>query len=106
MKQSEIQDNLKANNYLSAWKANHRFIETGQVRRVKLHAAHLIDAIDDKKRVSPALHQLLEASLVLETTDSKILAAYLKQSPAIIQTEFQSIRTILAECQSASKSIY
>lgn len=103
MKQSETQDNFKANNYLSEWKANHKFIETGQVRRIKLHAARLIDDIDDKKSVSPALYHLLEASLVLKTTDSKILAAYLKRSPAIIRTEFQSIRTILAECQRNSK---
>lgn len=106
MKQSEIQDNLQANNYLSVWRTNHKFIETGQVRRVKLHAARLIDTIDGKKNVSPALHQLVEASLVLETTDSKILAAYLKRSPAIIQTEFQNIRTILGKCQRNSKNSY
>jgi len=106
MKQSETNDNFKANNYLSEWKANHKFIEMGQARRVKLHVTRLIDVIDDKKSISPALHQLLKASLVLKTTDSKILAACLKRSPAIIRTEFQRIRTILGECQRNSKSFY
>lgn len=106
MKQSETHDNFKANNYLSQWKANHNFIEMGQARRVKLHVARLIDVIDDKKSISPALHQLLKASLVLKTTDSKILAAYLKISPAIIPTEFQRICTILGECPRNSKSFY
>ena len=94
MKQYEILNNHKINNYLSEWKANHKFIEMGQLRRIKMHAALLIDTIDNKKSVSPTLHQLLEASLVLETTDSKILAAYLKRSPAIIRAEFQRIRRI------------
>ncbi|CAH1090358.1 hypothetical protein [Candidatus Nitrotoga sp. 1052] len=48
MKQSETHDNFKANNYLSEWKANHKFIEMGQARRVKLHVARLVDVIDDK----------------------------------------------------------
>ena len=110
MKQSKIQDNFKAENFLSEWKANHKFIETGQVRRAKLHAARLIDVIDGKndgkKGISPSstLHQLLEASLFLKTTDSEILAAYLKRSPAIISTEIQSIRTILGEYQRNSKT--
>lgn len=104
MKQYEILDNRKINNYLSEWKANHKFIEMGLLRRIKTHAARLIDTADDKKSVSPALHQLIEASLVLETTDSKILAAYLKRSPAIIRTELQSIRRMLGKYQSNSIS--
>lgn len=106
MKQSEIQDDLKAKNYVNKWKASHKFIETGQVRRAKMHAARLIDAIDDKKVISPALHQLLEASLFLETTDSKILAAYLKRSPVGIRAEFQRFRSILGEYQRNSKRFY
>lgn len=104
MKQFKIQDNFKAENFLREWKANHKFIETGQVRRAKMHAARLIDAIDDKKMISPALHQLLEASFFLETTDSKILAAYLKRSPVGIRAEFQRFRTILGEYQRTSRS--
>ena len=105
MKQSKIQDNFKAENFLSEWKANHKFIETGQVRRAKLHAARLIDVIDGEKGIFPSstLHQLLEVSLFLKTTDSEILAAYLKRSPAIISTEIQRIRTILGEYQRNSK---
>lgn len=99
MNQYEILDNHKINNYLSEWKANYKFIEMGQLRCIKIHAARLIDTIDDKKSISPALHQLLEASLVLETTDSKILAAYLKRPPAIIRSEFQSIRRILGNAR-------
>lgn len=102
MKQYEFLDNHKINNYLSEWKANHKFIEMGQLRRIKIHAARLIDTVDDKKSASPALHQLLEASLVLETTDYKILAAYLKRSPDIIRTELQSIRRMLGKYQSNS----
>ncbi|MDO9469155.1 MAG: hypothetical protein Q7J23_00290, partial [Nitrosomonas sp.] len=66
--------------------------------------ARLIDTVDDMKSVSPALHQLIEASLVLETTDSKILAAYLKRSPAIILTEHQRIRRMIGKYQSNSIS--
>lgn len=53
----------------------------------------------------PSLHQLLEASLVLETTDSKILAVYLKRSPATIRNDFQKIRTILGACQEFSENL-
>ena len=106
MKQSEIQDKFKSENFFSESKANHKFIETGQVRRATLHAARLIDVIDGEKGMSPSstLHQLLEASLFLKTTDSEILAAYLKRSPAIISTEIQRIRTILGKFQRNTKA--
>lgn len=105
MKQPDIQKtNLNINHYLSGQKDSHQFHETGQLRRAKMHAACLINAIDDKKVLTPVLHQLLEASLVLETTNSKILAAYLKRSPAAIRTEFQRIRTILGAYQGYSES--
>lgn len=96
MKQPETQADLTSNNYyLNKQKDNNPFHETGQLRRAKMHAAHLIEAIDSSKALTPSLHQLLEASLVLETTNSKILAAYLKRSPATIRSEFQRICTIL-----------
>lgn len=106
MKQSEIQDKFKSENFFSESKANHKFIETGQVRRATLHAARLIDVIDGEKGMSPSstLHQLLEASLFLKTTDSEILAAYLKRSPAIISTEIQRFRTILGKFQRNPKA--
>ena len=96
MKQPETQTNLTSNNYyLNKQKDNNPFHETGQLRRAKMHAAYLIEAIDSHKAHTPSLHQLLEASLVLETTNSKILAAYLKRSPSTIRSEFQRICTIL-----------
>lgn len=45
--------------------------------------------------LTPALHQLLETCLTLKTTESKILAAHLKRSPATIRTEFQRILTAM-----------
>lgn len=102
MKQHRIQNNLKVNDYLSEWKTKHKFIEAGQLRRTKMHAARLIDTIENMKVASLTLHQLLEASIILETTDPNILAAYLKRSPAIIRAEFQRIRTVLGEFQKNS----
>ena len=101
MNKAEIQDDHKVtvNAYLSEWKANHKLMEAGQFRRAKMHAARFIDTIDDKKILSPTLYLLLEASIVLETTETKILAAYLKRSPGIIRSEFQRILTALGECQ-------
>ena len=87
------------NNYLNSQKDNNQFYETGQLRRAKMQAASFINAIDDKKALTPALHNLLEASLVLQTTSSKILAGYLKRTPAAIRMEFQRIGTILGENQ-------
>lgn len=96
MKQSETKTNLDTgDNQFNKQKDSHGFHSTGQLRRAKLHAAYLIEAIDSNKLLPPPLHQLLEASLVLETTSSKILATYLKRSPSTIRNEFQKIRSIL-----------
>lgn len=70
--------------------------EAGQLRRAKMHAARLIEAFDSKNILPPSLHQLLEASIILETTDSRILAAWLKRTPAAIRTDFQKICHSLA----------
>lgn len=45
--------------------------------------------------LTPALHKLMEACLILKTTDAKTLAAYLDRSPATVRTEFQRILAIL-----------
>ncbi len=45
--------------------------------------------------LTPALIELLNASLILKTTNSKVLAAHLKKSPATVRTEFQRILSIL-----------
>ena len=77
------------------------FHETGQLRRAKLHAAHLISTIDSHYSLSPSLRQLLEISLVFNTTDSKTLSALLKCTPMIIHTEFFRLHDTL---ESNSKS--
>jgi len=50
---------------------------------------------DEKKPLTPALCKLLEACLILKTTDAKSLAAYLNRSPATIRTEFQRILVLM-----------
>lgn len=106
MKQSEIQTKLSSNkDHLNKQKDHHPFHRISQLRRAKMHAACLIESIDSNKVLPPPLHRLLEASLVLETTDSKILALYLKRSPATIRNEFQRIRTILGACQEFSENL-
>lgn len=85
----------------------HQFHRTGQLRRAKLHAAYFIESLDNNRALSPALRRLLEASLILDTTNAKTLATYLKLSPATIRNEFQRIRTILGymgEFQTASNT--
>lgn len=96
MKQSDTQTTHNATDHLiSQQNDTHVFHNTGQLRRAKLHAAHLIESIDANKLLPHTLHQLLEASLILETTNSKILALYLKKSPSTIRNEFLKIRSIL-----------
>ena len=96
MKQSETQTTHNASHHLLFQQNENRaFHNTGQLRRAKLHAAHLIESIDGNKLLPRSLHQLLEASLILETTNSKILAHYLKRSPSTIRSEFLKIRSIL-----------
>ncbi len=97
MIQAETLESLNVNNPLFKQKNNHSFYEAGQLRRAKMHAARLIEAVDHKKMLTPALYQLLEASFILETTDTKILAAHLKKTPAAIRTEFQKICEILGQ---------
>ncbi len=97
MVQAETLENLNVNNLLSRQKNNHSFYEAGQLRRAKMHAARLIESIDHKKMLTPALYRLLEASFILETTDTKILAAHLKKTPATIRNEFQKICEILGQ---------
>ena len=75
----------------------HKVREIGQLRRAKMHAACLIEDMDNKNALSPSLRELLEASLTLQTISTKILAAHLHRSPATIRTEFQRILAILGE---------
>lgn len=106
MKQSGIQTKLGiTHNHLNTREDNRPFHSIGQLRRAKMHAACLIESIDSNKVLPPTLNRLLEASLVLETTDSKTLAVYLKRSPATIRKEFQRIRSILGAYQEFSENL-
>ena len=75
----------------SAQETLYQVRETGQLRRAKMHAGEM----DNKKVLTPVLRKLLEASFILGTTNTKILSAYLKRSPATIRTEFQRILELL-----------
>ncbi|SCX18546.1 hypothetical protein SAMN05216379_11268 [Nitrosomonas eutropha] len=78
------------NNYSSVY-------ETGQLRRAKMHVAHLISHFGSKENLPPALLQLLETSIILKTTDSKVLAHQLKRKQATIHADLQKIRHFLTE---------
>ena len=82
---------------LRAQEASHKVREIGQLRRVQMHASCLIEDMDNKNALTPALRELLEASLTLQTTSTKIIAAHLHRSPATIRSEFQRILAILGE---------
>jgi type VI protein secretion system component VasF len=81
-KSQEINVNLSSQN------ANNRVQEIGQSRREKTRASCLVEDIDNKNALTPAMRELLEASLTLQTTNTKILAAHLGRSPATIRTDF------------------
>ena len=73
--------------------------ETGQLRRARMHAARLICDFDNRKIIPSSLLQLLEACILLGTTNSKILADRLKRKPAAIRADLQKICHLLAETQ-------
>ncbi len=103
MKQLPTAIKLDINHQANLRNNNYPFYEAAQLRRAKMHAAHLIEALDSNKLLTPSLHQLLEASLILETTDTRILAAYLKRPPASIRSEFQKICATLGIYEGLSK---
>jgi DNA-binding NarL/FixJ family response regulator len=51
--------------------------------------------VADNNPLTPALRKLMEASLILKTTDAKTLATHLNRSPTTIRTEFQRILAIM-----------
>ncbi len=89
--QRKSQDNI----HLNQQKISHKIYETGQLRRAKMHVSCLVEDLDDKKELTPSLRKLLETSLILQTTSTKVLAIYLHRSPATIRAEFQRILSIL-----------
>ena len=99
MMHAETLDNFNAISHFYKQKNNCSFYESGQLRRAKMHAAQLIGAIDTEQMLPPVLYQLLEASLVLETTECKLLAAHLKRTPATMRREFKSICEILGSAE-------
>lgn len=88
-------DTHKINNFVKEGKTDHKFIEAGQIRRAKMHVSRLIEDIDNKNALTPALRTLLEASLILQTISAKVLAAHLHRPPATIRAEFQQILSVL-----------
>ncbi len=103
MKQLSIATKHNINYQLHRRKNNYQFYESGQLRRAKMHAARLIETLDGKRLLPPFLRELLEASFTLETTDTRILATYLKRSPASIRSEFQKICATLGGYAEFSK---
>lgn len=93
VKSRKIQDSID----LGTEETRHKVRGIGQLRRAKMHISCLIDDLNIKNEMTPALRELLEASLVLQTTSTKILAGYLKRSPATIRSEFLRILSILGE---------
>ena len=77
--------------------------ETSQLRRIKIHVPRLIDDIDKKNALTPALRELVEASFTLQTISTKILAPHLHRSPATIRADFLRILSILGDCDGSSK---
>lgn len=52
------------------------------------------------KRLAPSFYTLLETSLEIKTTNTKILAQHLNRSPATIRTQYQRIMEHLgAHCR-------
>lgn len=92
-----IEQRIKQNDITHAdpQEANQKIREVGQLRRAKMYASCLMDGLDNKKALSPALRELLEASLVLQTISTKILASHLHRSPVTIRAEFRQMLTIL-----------
>lgn len=90
-KQRESQD---SNVNVNLQNTDNRVRETGQLRRAKIQASCLIEDMDNGSALTSTLRELLEASLTLQTTSTKILAVHLRRSPATIRTEFQRILTI------------
>ena len=48
-----------------------------------------------EKPLTPALYRLMQACILLQTTNAKTLATHLHRSPSTIRTEFQRILSIM-----------
>ncbi len=93
---------IRKNDYLKELtvdprEASHNVREVGQLRQGKMHTSCFMDGLSNKKALTPALRGLLEASLILRTTSTKILAFHLHRSPVTIRNEFRQILTIIGD---------
>jgi len=91
MKSRKIKNSI----HLETQEAGYTVREAGQLRRAKMRMSYSVDNLDIKNKMPSALRELLEASLILQTTSTRILAGYLKRSPATIRAEFLRIIAIL-----------
>ncbi|PSJ18123.1 hypothetical protein [Nitrosomonas supralitoralis] len=106
MKQFSIATDLNIDFPLNQRKNCNPFFEAGQLRRAKMHASRFIEALDIKRLLTPSMYQLLEASLILESTNTRVLAFYLKRTPANIRKEFEKICATLGRYEEFSKDFY
>ena len=51
--------------------------------------------MDNNNPLTPALRNLMEACLILKTTDAGTLATHLNRSPTTIRTQFQRILVLM-----------
>lgn len=70
MEQFPIATDLNIDFQLNQRENCNPFFEAGQLRRAKMHASRFIEALDIKRLLTPSMYQLLEASLILESTDT------------------------------------
>lgn len=98
VEQRKTQDDI----HLNQKEASHKVWETGQLRRARMHVSCLVEDLDDKKALTSSLRKLLETSLILQTTSTKVLADYLSRSPANIRADFKQILSILGKHGSRS----
>ncbi len=87
---------------LSSQEASNKVREIGQLRLAKMPKSCLVEYLDNKNALTPALRKLLEVSLTLRTTNTKVLADYLQRSPTTIRIELKQIISILGNYSRSS----
>lgn len=61
---------------------------------------------ENKNPLTPALLRLMQACVILQTTDTKTIANHLNRSPATIRNEFQRILVVLnVHCRYAALKV-
>ncbi|MCC8997401.1 MAG: hypothetical protein LM517_10235 [Nitrosomonas sp.] len=72
-------------------------LENEKVSLTKKQVSDLLKNLDPINTLTPTLRKLLEASLMLGTISSKILAQHLHCKPSIIREQFHSILILLTK---------